>query len=90
VKNIPESSICWTPDDAVWFGEVWDYGDQLGGTPAAPATTTLINYANAESGGFYWTSFTAGGSCQIHDAVPNPPFKCSIASATSYKVWTDR
>lgn len=90
VYALGESSICWTPTDAIWFGEVWDYGDQLGGTPAAHRSATLLNYANAEDGGFVWTSFNPSAACNVRDQAPDPPFKCDITGATSYQIWTDR
>lgn len=88
VHSIGEASICWTGRSAVWFGEVWDIGDQMGGTPANKLSITSTNYANAEGGGFFWTNFNAANACNYGGA--GVPYFCDLTGARSLDVWTDR
>ncbi len=82
---VAESNVCWTPTRAWWFSETWDNGDALGGSVGDPLSTTLTNYANAENGGFFWTSLA--GSCRFNPAAP---YHCVVTTGTSFNVWTER
>ncbi len=85
VASVAERSICWTPTRAQWFSETWDDGDALGGSAGNPLVTSSTNYANAENGGFFWTSLSA--PCRF----PGDSLRhCSIVSPTSLKTWTER
>jgi len=86
-KSISESSICWTPGRSTWFAETWDSGDQIGGTAASHLPVTSMNYANAEDGGFLWTSLTAGQACNYSNAAP-AVYQCNIPGATQIGLWT--
>lgn len=85
--GVPEGSICWSPGRSSWFGETWDRGDQMGGTAGSHLPVTLMNYANAENGGFYWTSLTVGQSCN-YDNNPPAAYRCSITTSKSIDIWT--
>jgi len=85
VASVPESMVCWTPTRAQWFSETWDDGDAVGGSAGNPLVTSSTNYANAENGGFFWTSLSA--PCRFAgDTIRH----CSIVSSTSLKTWTER
>jgi hypothetical protein len=88
VGSVGESSICWTPRVAMWFSETWDFGDQIGGTPANKLSVTLTNYASSEGGGFVWTNFNAAGACNYGGS--GAPFYCDVTGTRSYSTWTDR
>jgi hypothetical protein len=85
---IGEASICWTPGRATWFGETWDAGDQLGGTPGVKLPITLMNYANAESGGFFFTNLDAAQACNYNNAPP-AAYQCDITTTRSLNIWTN-
>ncbi len=74
---ISEGSICWTPGRATWFGETWDSGDQLGGTAALKLPITLMNYANAENGGFQFTNLNAAQACN-YNSDPPAAYQCDV------------
>lgn len=86
-SSVGEASICWSPAKSSWFGETWDQGDQLGGTAASHLPVTLMNYATAEDGGFFWTNLTPGPVCNYNNAPP-AAYQCSITSAKSIDLWT--
>jgi hypothetical protein len=88
VGSVGEASICWTPKLAVWFSETWDFGDQIGGTAANKFSVASTNYANAEGGGFVFTSFNAANACNYGGA--GAPFFCDLTGARSYDTWTNR
>ena len=93
IASVGESSVCWTPRAAQWFGESHDFGDAIGGTVGNKYYIRDTNYANAENGGFFWTSFNPAAACNIGPGAPNPngpPYFCDITSATRLVIWTDR
>jgi hypothetical protein len=85
---IGEGNICWTPGKSSWFGETWDAGDQLGGTSTVKLPVTLMNYANAENGGFFWTNFNAAQACN-YNTDPPAAYQCDITSTRSIDLWTN-
>ena len=86
--SVAESEICWTPGKSEWFGETWDKGDQMGGTSSNHLKIESMNYANAENGGFYWTSFNPSQACNSSASGPSA-YQCDIVSATRVDVWTN-
>lgn len=84
---IGESEICWTPGKSSWFGETWDSGDQLGGSQSSHLPVTLMNYANAEDGGFFWTNFDAAQACN-YSAAPPAAYSCDITDTRTIEIWT--
>jgi hypothetical protein len=88
VGSVGEASICWTPKVAVWFGESWDFGDQIGGTLADKMSVTSMNTANVENGGFTFTNLNAANACNYGGA--GAPFFCDITGARSYDTWSNR
>jgi hypothetical protein len=88
--SVSEAEICWTPNVAEWFSETWDPGDALGGTVGNKLRTASTNYANAEDGGFFWTSFPGPFPNEACSQEPGGVYKCRIANATAFDAWTDR
>ncbi len=85
--SYPEADLCWSPARSSWFGETWDSGDQMGGTPSSRMGVTSLNYATAENGGFVYTSLLPAGSCNYNNAPPNW-YQCDIPSSRSIELWT--
>ena len=83
-----ESAVCWTPRSAVWFGESWDYGDQIGGTYYDHLTVSNAQYQTSEGGGWVNTSFNAASPCNY--VATHVPFECDVTGAQSFDMWTDR
>jgi hypothetical protein len=90
LTSVSESEICWTPNSAAWFSEAWDSGDALGGSVGDKLHTVSTNYANAEDGGFFWTSFPGPFPNETCSSESGGVRKCQILSATSFWTWTDR
>lgn len=83
LRTFPESSLCWTPKTAVWFGEIWDYGDQLGGTQSTQQGVLLLSYTNSENGSFVTTPSVScgyGGS--------GAPWYCAVQGNSGFYIWT--
>ncbi len=87
VLAVGEGSICWTPKIAMWFGENWDVGDQIGGTAGNHLSVTQTNSAAVENGGFFWTNFNPANACDIGNPAP---YFCDIKTDRSFDIWTDR
>ena len=83
-----EGEICWTPRSAVWFGESWDFGDQIGGTAANKFSITQASYTTVEGGGWTATSFNAAAGCNY--VGTQFPFNCDVTGLRSINIWTDR
>lgn len=88
VYSVAESSICWTPVKASWFGESWDIGDAIGGTLGDHLRITETNTASAEGGGFTYTSLNPNAACNY--GTVSGPFFCDIINGTTLDIWTNR
>jgi hypothetical protein len=88
--SVSESEICWTPNVAEWFSETWDAGDALGGSVGNKLVTNSTNYANAENGGFFWTSFGGPYPNESCSFEPGGVRKCQITGGQKFQTWTDR
>jgi hypothetical protein len=89
IRSIGEASICWTPKSVSWFGETWDSGDQMGGTAASKMSVNSMNYATAEGGQFFLTTFNPNLACNYAPNQPPAAYQCDITAATSLKIWTN-
>lgn len=87
-RSYPESNVCWTPRSSVWFGESWDYGDQIGGTLGNKLTISATKYTTTEGGGWIGTSFVAANPCNYAGSFD--VFHCDVTGATTIDIWTDR
>ncbi|MGH7490418.1 MAG: hypothetical protein ACREMY_33125, partial [bacterium] len=83
-----ESVICWTPRRSHWFGETWDFGDQIGGNAADPLTISTTRYTTVEGGAWTDTSFNAASGCNFVGS--NGPFFCDVTGLQSFNIWTNR
>jgi hypothetical protein len=83
-----EAAVCWTPRKSVWFGESFDYGDQIGGTYADHLTVSGAQYTTTEGGGWVATAFSAANPC--NDVPSVAPFYCDVTGIQSFDIWTDR
>lgn len=88
VYSVAESSICWNPGLASWFGESWDIGDATGGSAANHLRITATNTASSENGGFSYTGFNPSAACNY--GIVSGPFFCDIVGATTLDIWTNR
>lgn len=88
LDSIPESWICWTPRSASWFGESWDYGDQIGGTATDHLTISSTQYTSIEGGGWANTAFNASNACNY--VASHPPFFCDVTQTNELDIWTNR
>jgi hypothetical protein len=91
--SIKDSAICWTPRDASWFGESFDFGDAIGGLVSDKYRIGGMKYANEAGGAFYWTNFDASQRCNLGPGAPDtngPPFYCDIEDPAQIATWTDR
>lgn len=86
--SVPEAGICWMPRSSVWFGESWDFGDQIGGTLGNKLAVTSASYTVVENGGFVATSFNAANPCNF--AASSFPFNCKVTGLRSLDIWTNR
>lgn len=88
VDSVSEPAVCWMPRSSVWFGESWDYGDQIGGTSSSRYFVTATQYMTIEGGGWNNTSFNSSASCNY--APTSPPFYCDIININRFEIWTNR
>ena len=88
IRSIGESAICWSPTKVSWFGETWDSGDQIGGTAASKMQVNQTNYATAEGGSFYLTSWNPSVGCNLGGSLP-AAYQCDIYSSSSLRIWTN-
>jgi hypothetical protein len=86
--SLAEGSLCWTPRSSVWFGESWDYGDQIGGTPTDRLSITQASYMTSEGSAWVATSFNASAGCSY--AGSSGIFNCDVTGTRSLDIWTDR
>jgi hypothetical protein len=84
----PESWICWTGGSAVWFGETWDIGDQMGGVPTNKLTASELAYTNVEGTTWIATNLNAANACNYGGS--GAPYFCDITGTRTLKIWTDR
>jgi hypothetical protein len=84
--NYAEAAICWTPRSSIWFGESWDYGDQIGGIPVDHMTISGTQYMPFEGAAWFNTTFAAANPCNY--AASSPPFQCDVTGAQSLDFWT--
>jgi hypothetical protein len=90
---VGESSICWTPGEATWFGETLDISDSIGGLLANKYFIRETKYSPGENWPFYATTFNVNNSCNIGPGAPDvngPPFFCDIVLADRIDIWTQR
>ena len=84
LESIAASNICWTSTAAGFYGEVFDSGDQLGGSVGDTQRFTNALYEGFVGG--QWFSANLSAPCTLQQ----PPFACRVLSAGSAEIWTDR
>lgn len=85
---LAEAALCWTPRSSVWFGESFDYGDQIGGTLTNKLSITNAAYMTTENGAWFATAFNAANPCNYQASFD--VFHCDVTGARSFDIWTDR
>lgn len=88
VYSVAESSICWSPGLASWFGESWDIGDAIGGSAGDHLRISSTNTSSCEGCGFVFTGFNAAAACNY--GIVSGPFFCDIVNGTTLDIWTNR
>jgi len=88
VLDFTETSICWTPKNAVWFGETWDVGDQLGGDANNHLLVWNLQYTNSEGGGWFSTQFGAP-NCNFAEGSGTSAYHCQRINTNQFDIWTD-
>lgn len=84
VESIAASEICWIAAGPSYYGEVFDSGDQLGGTVGDTLRFTNALYEPSVGGAWSSPGFTA--PCSTQDA----PYNCRRLAGNSIEIWTDR
>lgn len=81
--SVPNSEICWTPSRAMWMGEAFNHGDQIGGQAGNKQYVSGARYQTSVGG--VWQNPNFGGSvCSIS----MNPFFCEIATTDQVNLWT--
>lgn len=88
--NLPDSSVCWTPQASQWFAESLDIGDAHGGFNANRYRMQEIAWTNSEGGccigNWVYASFDPTHNCNIGPGAP--AYRCDIVNATTIDIWT--
>jgi hypothetical protein len=88
VSNVIPANICWAPRSAVWFGESWDAGDQIGGDHLNRISITQASTQQVADGAFSATSFIAANPCTY--VASFGAYHCDVTGSRSLDIWTDR
>jgi hypothetical protein len=87
IESISASNVsCWNGNSVSYGGEVWDHGDQMGGSFGDHQSFTAAIY-QATAGGI-WVSPNFS-SCNILNNDPSI-YACSRVSGNAIDIWTDR
>ena len=81
--TIGSANICWTSAAALYYGETYDSGDQLGGTVGDHQSLTNAIYERTVSGPWLSPSFTNCGSSSAS-------YLCTRVNGQAIDLWTDR
>jgi hypothetical protein len=84
LESIAASNICWTSTGAAYYGEVYDTGDQMGGSVGDTQRFTSAIYEGTIGGP--WFSASLSAPC----ADVHTPYDCRVLSGNSLEIWTDR
>ena len=80
--QISTGSICWTPKHAVWTGEAWNKGDQIGGVAGNKYAFSASRYQTTGGGSWLNPNFPANCSDSLN------PFFCEMAASDRLNLWT--
>jgi len=82
--SVPQASVCWTKQAALWAGESFNPGDAIGGSAANNYALTSAFYQTAVAGSWLSPAFAAGSNCVVQSAK----YRCVTPGATSAIFWT--
>jgi len=80
--QVAATNICWTRGLAMWQGEAWNKGDQIGGVAGDKYAISTARY-QAVAGGA-WLNPSLVAPC----AQTNNPFYCEVGASDVVNTWT--